>query len=119
LGVGAFEPPEDLGRPLGQQRPGRGEPDPAPGALQQLRPGLGLEPREMVADRRLRVVELLRGPRDRAVPREGFEDPQPGDVQHLSIVSMNSRDDAHWTYEVIRDTLEACHSPASRTSPSR
>ena len=83
LGVGAFDPPEDLGRPLGQQLPGRGEPDPAPGPLQQLRSGLGLEPGEMVADRRLRVVELLRRRGDRAAPREGFEDAQPGDVQHL------------------------------------
>ena len=89
LGVGDLEPPEDLGRPAGQQLPGGGEPDAAPGPLQQLRAGLGLEPGEVVADRRLRVVELLRRRGDRAEPREGVEDAQSSDVQHASSLSMD------------------------------
>jgi hypothetical protein len=47
LRVGGVDPPDDLRRPIGQQLPGRGQPDAAPGALQQLGAGLGLEPGEM------------------------------------------------------------------------
>jgi hypothetical protein len=44
LRVGGIDAPDDLGRAVGQQLPGRGEPDDAADALQQLRAGLGLEP---------------------------------------------------------------------------
>ena len=89
FGVGGVDPPEDLGGPGGQQLPGGGEPDPAPGPLQQLRAGLGLEPGEVVADRRLRVVQLLRRRGDRSEPRERVDDTQSGDVQHVSTLSMS------------------------------
>jgi len=44
LGAGGIDPPDDLGRAVGQQPPGRGEPDSAADPLQQLRAGLGLQP---------------------------------------------------------------------------
>jgi hypothetical protein len=53
LGAGGIDAPDDLGGSLGQQLPGRGEPDPAADALHQLRAGLDLEPAEVVGDRRL------------------------------------------------------------------
>ena len=108
------EPPDDLGCPVGQQLSGGGEPDAAPGALQQLRAGLGLEPGEVVADRRLRVVELLRCRGDRAESREGVEDAQSSDVQHLSSLSMGGREGWHWTNESIRSTLRGM-----TTTPAR
>ena len=92
LGVRGIDPPEDLGGPGGQQLPGGGEPDSAPGPLQQLSAGLGLEPGEVVADRRLRVVQLLRRRGDRAEPCERVDDTQPGHVQHSSTLSMRSHD---------------------------
>jgi hypothetical protein len=44
LRAGGIDAPDDLGGAVGQQLPGRGEPDPAADPLQQLRAGLGLEP---------------------------------------------------------------------------
>jgi len=64
FGVGGIDPPDDLGGPIGEQLPGLRKPDAATDPLQQLRAGLGLEPCEVVADRRLRVVQLLRRFRD-------------------------------------------------------
>ena len=90
LGAGGVDAPDDLGRAVGQQPPGLGEPDPAADPLHQLRAGLGLEPGEVVADRRLRVVQLLRGRRDRPVAGDGVDDAQPHDVEHPSTLSMNS-----------------------------
>jgi dihydrofolate reductase len=105
FGVGGIDSPDDLGRPSGQQLTGGGEPDPAPGPLQQLRAGLGLEPGEVVTDRRLRVVQLLRRRGDRSEPRERVDDTQPGDVQHASTLSMRLHEHWHWTYESIGRTL--------------
>ena len=53
LRVGRIQPTEDLGSPGGQEIPGGGEPDTASDALEELRARFGLEPREVVADRRL------------------------------------------------------------------
>jgi predicted metal-dependent enzyme (double-stranded beta helix superfamily) len=50
-----------------------------------LRARLGLESAEVVADRRLCVVELPRRRGDRSEPCERIDDPQPGDIQHASI----------------------------------
>ena len=38
LGAGSLQPPEDLGRPLGQQHAGGREPDPATRALERRAP---------------------------------------------------------------------------------
>jgi len=54
--------------------------------FQQLRPGLGLEPGDVVADRRLGVVERAGRSSDGAVPGDRDEDPQPGHVQHRSTI---------------------------------
>src|ERR687885_1870724 len=78
----ASDPPDDLGRAVRQQLSGRGEPDPATDPLQQLGAGLGLEPGEVMGDRRLGVVQLLRRRGDRSVTGHGVDDPEPVDVQH-------------------------------------
>ena len=46
-----------------------------------------LEPGEVVADRRLRVVELLRRRGCANQSREGIKDARPSDVQHVSSIS--------------------------------
>jgi len=53
LRPGGIDAADDLGGAVGQQLPGGGEPDPSADPLQQLRSGLGLEPGEVVGDRRL------------------------------------------------------------------
>src|SRR5206468_12811920 len=67
--------------------------------------GLGLEPGEVVADRRLRIVQLLRCRGDRSTPGEGIKDPQPRNVQHSLSISMDQHEVLHWTYESIGCTL--------------
>ena len=102
LRAGGVDPPDDLGGAVGQQLPGRGEPDPAADPLQQLRAGLGLEPGEVVGDRRLGVVQLLRRRGDRSMARDGVDDAQPVDVQHASTLSMSQHESWHWTYDADR-----------------
>ena len=96
------------------------EPDPAADALQQLRAGLGLEPCEVVGDRRLRVVQLLRRRGDRPVARDGVDHAQPVDVQHASTLSMSQHESWHWTYEPMGRKLEGMTAtqirPAARLS---
>ncbi len=82
LVLGRVEAADDLDRPLGQQPPRVGQPDAAPGPLDQLGARLRLEPRQVVADRRLRVVQRVRRRRHRAVPGHGDEDAEPRDVEH-------------------------------------
>jgi len=67
------------------------QPDASPDPLQQPRTGLGLEPGQVMADRRLRVVQFLGGGRDRSAAGHGVQDAQPGDVEHSSTVSINHR----------------------------
>ena len=107
LRAGGIDPPDDLGGAVGQQLPGGGEPDPSADPLQQLRAGLGLEPGEMVGDRRLGVVQLLRRRGDRSMAGDGVDDAQPVDVQHASTLSMSQRESWHWTYEAIERKLRA------------
>ena len=71
---------------LGEQPPGVGEPDAASGPLDELGPCLRLEPRQVVADRRLRVVQRMRRCGHRAVPGDGHQDAEPGDVQHVLTI---------------------------------
>ena len=89
LRVGGVDSADDLGRALGEQLSGRGHPDAAADPLQQLRAGLGLEPGEVVGDRRLGVVQLLRGRGDRSVARDGVDHAQSVDVEHASTLSMD------------------------------
>jgi hypothetical protein len=100
LGPGGVDPPYDLGGALGEQLPGGGEPDPPTDALEQLRAGLDLQSGQVVGDRRLGVVQLLRRQRDRSMTRDGVEDAQPVDVQHSSILSMIPDENWHLTYEM-------------------
>jgi len=101
LRAGGIDPPDDLGGAVGQQPAGRGEPDPPADALQQLRAGLGLEPGEVMGDRRLGVVQLPRRRGDRSVARDGVDDAQTVDVQHASTLSMSQHENRHWTYEAV------------------
>ena len=98
------------------------EPDAAADPLQQLRAGLGLEPGEVVGDRRLGVVQLLRRRGDRSVAGDGVDDAQPVDVQHASTLSMSQHESWHWTYESIgahADGMTATQiRPTSRAEPT-
>jgi hypothetical protein len=107
LRAGGIDAADDLGGAVGQQLPGGGEPNPAADPLQQLRAGLGLEPGEVVGDRRLRVVQLLRRRGDRPVARDRVDDAQPVDVEHVSTLSMGQNESWHWTYESGRRKLSA------------
>jgi hypothetical protein len=105
--AGGIDPADDLRRAVGQQLPGRGEPDPSANPLQQLRAGLGLEPGDVVGDRRLGVVQLLRRRGNRSMTRDGVDDAQPVDVQHASTLSMSQHESWHWTYEAVEGKLTA------------
>ena len=73
----------------------------------QLLAGLGFQPREVMGDRRLGVVQLLRRGGDRAVARDGVDHAQPVDVEHRSTLSMNQLESWHWTNEPRMSTLKA------------
>jgi hypothetical protein len=53
----------NLGRPVGKQLPFRSQSDPTTDALNELRAGSCFQTRQVVARRRLRVVELISSPR--------------------------------------------------------
>ena len=101
LRVGGIDASDDLGGAVGQELPGRGEPDAAADSLQQLCAGLGLEPGEVVGDRRLGVVQFPCRRGDRSVAGDGVDDAQPSDVQHGSTLSMGQHESWHWTYGSI------------------
>ena len=84
----AVDPADDLDGAVSEQPPGLGQSDTPADTLQQLRPGLGLQPREVMADGRLGVVELGSGRGDRPEPRDRLQNPQARDVQHASMLSM-------------------------------
>jgi hypothetical protein len=86
LVLGGVQPPDDLACPLGEQSPGVRQPDAAAGLLYQLGAGFRLKPGQVVADRRLGVVQRVRRCGDRAMPRDRDEDAQPGNVQHPSTI---------------------------------
>jgi len=82
LVLGCVEAADDLGGALGEQPPGIGEPDAPSGPLDELRAGLGLETRQVVADGGLGVVQRVRGRGHRAMPGHGDQHAEPGYVQH-------------------------------------
>jgi hypothetical protein len=116
LCVGGIDAADDLGCAIGQQLPGRGETDAAADPLEQLRAGLGLQPGDVVGDRRLGVVQLPGRRGHRSVACDGVDDPQPIDVQHALTLSMNQHESRHLTYDSIRRKLRACSPP--RPAPS-
>jgi hypothetical protein len=79
---GRVDPADDLGRAVGQETTGLGEPDAAAHPLQQRRTRLGLQPGQVVADRRLRVVQLPGGRGDRPVPPDGVDDAELDEGHH-------------------------------------
>jgi hypothetical protein len=82
LVLGRVEAADHLGGALGQQPPRVGEPDAAPGPLDQLSAGLRLEPGQVMADRRLGVVQRVRRRGDRSVPGHRDQHTKPGYIQH-------------------------------------
>ncbi len=82
------QPAQDLLGPPGQQAPRVGQLDAPAGPLHQPGAGLGLQPGEVVADRRLGVIERPGGRGHRAVPGYGGQDPQPGHVQHAAMIGL-------------------------------
>src|SRR5690606_21711105 len=82
-----------------------GQPDAPPGPLDQPGAGLGLQPGEVVADGRLRVVQLPRGRGERSGTGDREQDAEPGDIQHSSIVSMDLNENSCWTYRCRCSTV--------------
>ena len=81
-----IQPAQDLLGPFRQQPAGVGQPDPAAGPLGQQRPGLGLEPGQVMAYRGLGVVEGPGRSGHRAVPGHRDEHAEPGHIQHSAII---------------------------------
>jgi len=82
---------EHLDGPLGEQPPRIGQPDAAPGPLDELRAGLRLKPGEVMTDRRLRVVQRVGGRGDRSVPGHGDQHAQPRHIQHGPTIDAIDR----------------------------
>jgi hypothetical protein len=80
--LGRVETAYDFRGALGEQAARVGQPDPAPGTLDELSAGFRLEPGEVVADRGLRVVERVGRGRHRAVPGHSDQHAEPRNVQH-------------------------------------
>jgi len=76
------QPADDLLGPLGQQPAGVGQPHSPARALQQPGAGLGLQPGDVMADRRLGVIQRPRRGGHRSVPGHRDQHAQPGHVQH-------------------------------------
>jgi hypothetical protein len=95
LSAGRVDPSDDLGGADGEQLAGRREPDAAADPLQQLRARFRLEPRDVMGDRRLRVVQLLGGGGHRSVPGDGIDHAQAVDVEHSSTLSIGRRESRH------------------------
>jgi hypothetical protein len=86
LGLGGIQPSDDLLGSLGEQSAGLGEADPASDPLQQLGPGLRLQAGDVMADRRLGVVQRSGRGGDRAVPGDRDQHPEPGHIQHRPTI---------------------------------
>jgi hypothetical protein len=80
------EAADHLDGPLGEQPSRVGEPDAAPGPLDELGPRLRLQPRQVMADRRLGVVQRVGGRGDRPVPGDGHQNAEPRDIQHVPTI---------------------------------
>ena len=92
LCLGRIQPADDLLGPLGQQPASLGQPDAAADALEQLAPGLGLKPGDVMTDRWLGVVQRSRGGGDRSMPSHGDQNPEPCHIQHLVNYRSARRD---------------------------
>jgi hypothetical protein len=95
LGGRGAHPAEDLRGPFGENLSGLRQPDAAADALKQHGACLLLQPGEMVAHRRLRVVELASGRGDGPVPRDGVQDAEASEVEHSSTLSMDYVENRH------------------------
>jgi hypothetical protein len=91
LGLGSVDSSDDLGRPVSEQLSSVGETDTSADPLQQLRAGLSLEPGQVMAHRRLRVMQRLRCLGDRSVSGDSVDDSKPDQVKHASILSMGNQ----------------------------
>jgi len=80
------KPADHLDRPLREQPPRVGEPDAAPGPLDKLGAGFRLEPGQVMADRRLRVVQRVGRRGNRSVPGDGHQHAEPRYIQHASTI---------------------------------
>ncbi len=74
LGGRRVDPAHDLGGPVGQQPPLRRQPDATTDPLDELGAGGGLQAGQVVAHRRLRVVQLAGRLGHRPVPGDGGQD---------------------------------------------
>ena len=87
LRLGLGQPGQDLVGVPDDRLAGVGEPDAAGIALDEGRPGLALEGRYLLRHRRLRVAELVRRGRERALRGHLPKDPHPPHVEHKRTLS--------------------------------
>ncbi len=89
LGVG--EPREDDVGVLDQRAAGLGEPDAPRRPLDERRPRLALERRDLLRDRGLRVPEPRRGRAERALARDRLEREQVPNRQRRPSIRIHDR----------------------------
>jgi hypothetical protein len=82
LRLGGVELGQDAVRARDEAVRGGGEPDVAAVALEQRHPGLLLEPRQRLRDRRRRVADRLRDLRDRPAPGQLTQQAEAAHVEH-------------------------------------
>jgi hypothetical protein len=84
LGLGGLHAVEQRVRVADEHAAGLGQPDPAPGALEQRRTGLALEHAELLGDRAGRVVERPSRAVERAASLDLAQQAEPPQVEHRS-----------------------------------
>jgi hypothetical protein len=108
LRAGRIHAADDLGGAAREQLTVRGEPDAPPHPLDEPGAGLGLEAGEVMADRRLRVVQVLRGLGDRAVGGDRREHSKPPTLTDLTAAVRSAvRAHTDWarTAQLVADAL--------------
>src|SRR6202012_3124472 len=103
LVLGRVQRAQDLGRPVGQQPARVGQPDAPARPPDPPDAGLGLEPGQGVADRRLGVVELPGRGRDRPVPGHRDQDAESRHVQHVTTIDETNLFGLRAIYGLLTD----------------
>jgi hypothetical protein len=99
------DPAQDLHGSSSQELTGRGQSYAATDPLGQRHSDVRLESREVVADRRLGVVQLAGGRRNRPVLGDRGQRPQADELEHSSMISMDRRKGWHLTHRLAESRL--------------
>jgi hypothetical protein len=104
IGAGGLERGEDRHGVVGEPLPGRRQPHPSSGGLDERRPRLAGQHGELVRDRRRRVAELVGDGAHRPAPRELEQQTQAPRI-HRSRLSSGLSEHPAWTQTVMRPTI--------------